>query len=158
MRNRRNKKARRGAAQLKHRRHVNGRARRAQRAATFVQTLNPMATVGKLVFGISGLGIGTGFSLAGLWSVDQLRSTDTRANQMISPSMPPSPPQGPPPPVAPPSPMLPPSPSPPPPLSPAGRRLLEEGTVFKFTEKEENKIVNDLRGSSIMSLSNKVKL
>ena len=127
-----------------------------------------MATAGKLVFGVAGLGIGTGFLLAGLWSVDQLRDTDTRANKMISPSMPPLPPQGPPPPVAPPSPMLPPSPSPPPPSPspppPARRRLVEEGAGFKFTEKEENKYVSDLEGllidprGSIMGLADKMKL
>ena len=106
-----------------------------------------MATAGKLLFGISGLGIGTGFLLAGLWSLDQLRETDNRANRIISPSMPPSPPMGPPPPMFPPSPMKP----PPPPSAPA-RRLLEEGNVFKFTEAEEKKIVNELRGS-ILGLS-----
>jgi hypothetical protein len=135
-----------------------------------------MATTGKLVFGVAGLSIGTGFFLAGLWSMDQLRDTDTRANRIVMPSMPPLPPQGPPPPSAPPlspPPSTPPSPpslpplkpplpppSPPPPSPPppdTGRRLLEEGTVFKFTKAEEKKIVNDLRGS-VVGLSNKVTL
>jgi len=111
-----------------------------------------MALAGKILFGVAGLGIGTGFLLAGLWSLDQLRETDNRANRIISPSMPPSPPFGPPPPMDPPSPMGPPPPTPPPPSPPAGRRLFEEGNVFKFTEAEEKKIVNELRGS-ILGLS-----
>ena len=110
-----------------------------------------MALAGKIVFGVAGLGIGTGFLLAGLWSVDQLRETDNRANRIISPSMPPSPPMGPPPPLFPPSPKTPPSNPPPLPSAPA-RRLFEEGNVFKFTEAEEKKIVNELRGS-ILGLS-----
>ena len=48
--------------------------------------------------------------------------------------------------------MGPPPPTPPPPSPPAGRRLFEEGNVFKFTEAEEKKIVNELRGS-ILGLS-----
>ena len=110
-----------------------------------------MALAGKVLFGVAGLGIGTGFLLAGLWSLDQLRETDNRANRIISPSMPPSPPFGPPPPVQPPSPMTPPSNPPPLPSAPA-RRLFEEGNVFKFTEAEEKKIVNELR-SSILGMS-----
>lgn len=126
------------------------RVRVAARSAAHNPT---MATAGKLVFGIAGLGIGTGFVLAGVWSIDQLKETDNRANKMISPSAPPLPPHGPPPPMHPPSPMLPPPPpsTPPPPTE---RRSLEEGAVFKFTEAEEKKIVNEVRGS-ILGLTKK---
>ena len=102
-----------------------------------------MSSTGTVLFAVGGIGILTGFVIAGVWSLDQLRDTDTRANQMISPSMPPSPPMSPPSPFAPPSP---PPPSPPPPSAPA-RRLLEDGTVFKFTPEEEKKIMRDVRSS-----------
>jgi len=105
-----------------------------------------MSSTGTALFALGGIGILTGFVIAGIWSLDQLRDTDTRANQMISPSMPPSPPMGPPPPSYPPSPLAPPPPSP-----PAGRRLLEEKTVFKFTAEEEKKIMRDVR-SSLMGM------
>tara|TARA_B110000444_G_scaffold258266_1_gene298727 strand:+ start:612 stop:932 length:321 start_codon:yes stop_codon:yes gene_type:complete len=98
-------------------------------------------STGKIVFGVAGIGIGTGFLLAGLWSLDQLRETDSRANRMISPSMPPLPP------TAPPSPALPPLPTPPPPSPPARRRLSGDGSVFKFTQEEENKIIGEVRNS-----------
>ena len=104
-----------------------------------------MSSTGTVLFAVGGVGILTGFVIAGIWSLDQLRDTDTRANQMISPSMPPSPPMGPPPPLFPPSPLNPPPPPSAPP--PAGRRLLEEGTVFKFTPEEEKKIMRDVRSS-----------
>tara|TARA_B110000116_G_scaffold259550_2_gene261759 strand:- start:5038 stop:5385 length:348 start_codon:yes stop_codon:yes gene_type:complete len=113
-----------------------------------------MATTGKLVFGVAGLGIGTGFLLAGIWSVDQLRDTDKRANRIIFPSMPPLPPQSPPPPMPPPLPPPSPPPPSPPPSPPAGRRLSGDGSVFKFTDEEEKKIITDMR-VSIMGLTNK---
>ena len=99
-----------------------------------------MSSTGTALFALGGIGILTGFVIAGVWSLDQLRDTDTRANQMISPSMPPSPPMGPPPPTYPPSPFAPPS-------APATRRLLDEKTVFKFTSEEEKKIMRDVRSS-----------
>ena len=95
-----------------------------------------MSMTGTILFGVGGVGILTGFLSAGMWSLDQLRATDNRANNMISPSMPPMPPQMP----ASPSPP-PPSPSPP----PARRRVLtervNEPSVFKFPSKEEAKIL-----------------
>jgi len=105
-----------------------------------------MSSTGTVLFAVGSIGILTGFVIAGIWSLDQLRDTDTRANQMISPSMPPAPPMGPPPPMFPPSPFSPPSPMPPPSAPPA-RRLLEEKSVFKFTADEEKKIMRDVRSS-----------
>lgn len=102
-----------------------------------------MSMTGTILFGVGGAGILTVFLSAGMWSLDQLRETDNRANGMVSPSMPPMPPQSP----ASPSPP-PPSPSPPP---LARRRVLteriDEPSVFKFTAKEEKEILGGVRGS-----------
>ena len=95
-----------------------------------------MTSTGTALFALGSIGILTGFVIAGIWSLDQLRDTDTRANQMISPSMPPAPP------VSPPSPFAPPSAPP-----PTSRRLLNEKTVFKFKPEEEKKIMRDVRSS-----------
>jgi len=94
-----------------------------------------MSMTGSILFGLGGAGIVGGFFITAYWTLEQLRETDTRANGMISPSMPPSPP------IAPP-------PSPP----VARRRLLEEGTVYKFTAEEEKKIVSGVR-SSLLGMS-----
>ena len=102
-----------------------------------------MSSTGTVLFAVGSIGILTGFVISGIWSLDQLRDTDTRANQMISPSMPPSPPMDPPSPLMPPSPFMPP---PPPPMAPT-RRLLNEKSSFKFTADEETKIMRDVRSS-----------
>lgn len=108
-----------------------------------------MALSGKLVFGVATAGMGVGFFWTGMRSLDQLKDTDTRANQMISPSMPPSPP------MMPPSPLMPPSPMhPPPPPATRRRAMLEQGSVFKFSEHEEKKILADVR-SSILGMAKK---
>ena len=104
-----------------------------KRASAHIQ----MSMTGTILFGVGGVGILTGFFSAGMWSLDQLRATDNRANSMISPSMPPMPPQMPSPNPPPPS---------PPPLAPAARRRVltervNEPSVFKFTPKEEAKIL-----------------
>mgnify|MGYP004256839899 CR=1 FL=1 len=94
-----------------------------------------MSMTGSILFGVGGIGIAVGFFTTAFWTLEQLRETDTRANEMISPSMPPAPPVSPP-------------PAPPPPSPPvARRRALAEGNVFKFTAAEEKKIMNDVRGS-----------
>lgn len=108
-----------------------------------------MALSGKLIFGASSIGMGVGFFWAGMRSLDQLKDTDTRANQMTSPSMPPSPPMSPPLPSMPPSPM-----QPPPPPATRRRAMLEQGSVFKFSETEEKKILADVR-SSILGMAKK---
>ena len=104
-----------------------------------------MSMTGTILFGVGGVGIITGFLSAGMWSLDQLRATDNRANSMIAPSMPPSPPS---PPPQPPPPPFSPSPS-----QPALRRVLtgrvNEPSVFKFTAKEEAKILGGVRGSLV---------
>lgn len=108
-----------------------------------------MALSGKLVFGVATAGMGVGFFWTGMRSLDQLKDTDTRANQMISPSMPPSPP------MMPPSPLMPPSPMhPPPPPATRRRAMLEQGSVFKFSEHEEKKILADVQ-SSILGMAKK---
>ena len=106
-----------------------------------------MSSTGTILFALGGIGILTGFVVAGVWSLDQLRDTDTRANEMVSPSMPPMPPISPPP-LFPPSPFNPPSAPPPTPSAPA-RRLLNEKTVFKFTAEEEKKIMRGVRSSLV---------
>ena len=112
-----------------------------------------MAMSGKLVFGVATAGMGVGFFWTGMRSLDQLKDTDTRANQMTSPSMPPSPPMHP-------SPVKPPPSSPPmaPPMAPPPtsrrREMLEQGNVFKFSETEEPNIVADVR-SSILGMAKK---
>ena len=94
-----------------------------------------MSMTGSILFGVGGVGIAVGFFTTAFWTLEQLRETDTRANEMISPSMPPAPPVSPP-------------PAPPPPSPPAARRrALAEGNVFKFTASEEKKIMSDIRGS-----------
>ena len=92
-----------------------------------------MSMTGSILFGVGGIGIAVGFFTTAFWTLEQLRETDTRANEMIAPSMPPSPPMA------------------PPPSPPVARRRLEEGTVFKFTPTEEKKIMRDVR-SSLMGM------
>ena len=92
-----------------------------------------MSMTGSILFGVGGIGIAVGFFTTAFWTLEQLRETDTRANEMIAPSMPPSPPMA------------------PPPSPPVARRRLEEGTVFKFTSAEEKKIMRDVR-SSLMGM------
>ena len=93
-----------------------------------------MAPVGTLLFAIGTLGIAAGFGWTTYSALEQIRETDTRANDMISPAMPPSPPAHP-------------SPFPPPPPAVPARRLFEQGSVYKFAPDEEKKIVRDVRAS-----------
>ena len=96
-----------------------------------------MASAGTLLFAIGTLGIAAGFGWTTYSALEQIRETDTRANDMISPSSPPAPPAHPPPPPNP----------PPPPAAPIARRLFEQSSVYKFAPDEEKKIMRDVRAS-----------
>ena len=94
-----------------------------------------MAPVGTLLFAIGTLGIAAGFGWTTYSALEQIRETDTRANDMISPASPPAPPAHP-------------SPHPPPPPeAPTARRLFEQGSAYKFNPNEEQKIMRDVRAS-----------
>ena len=72
---------------------------------------------GLVAFGVCGLGVGAGLTVAGIIAMNTLSKADEAADNMAVPSMPPAPP------MSPPEPPTPPPPSPPP---PASRRFLTQ--------------------------------